>query len=134
MYDILWDDNDNIPTKVSSFISTNSIPDELINNNHNKLSHEAIGKFLGYECIINIDDENNLPKISISIIYNFKNNQHNNSTPPYYAPYGFICNELTKETLLKLKEKRKQINKVGKNFPNLMPGFKCNIKGEISKL
>lgn len=43
-----------------------------------------------------------------------------------------ICHELTKEILIKLKEKRKAINKIGKNFPNLMPGFKCSIKGQVN--
>ena len=43
-----------------------------------------------------------------------------------------ICHELTKEILIKLKEKRKAINKIGKNFPTLMPGFKCSIKGQVN--
>lgn len=129
--DIIWDNN-TVPTKVTCFISTNPIPDELINSNHEKLQHEAIGRFLGYECIVNIDEDTNLPKISISITYNFNNKYVNDTTPPYYAPYGFVCHELTKETLIKLKKKRKAINKIGKNFPTLMPGFKCSIKGQFN--
>ena len=40
--------------------------------------------------------------------------------------------QLIKETLIKLKEKRKAINKIGKNFPTLMPNFKCSIKGQFN--
>ena len=130
MYDEL-DNNDNTPiTFIRCFISTKPITDEFIIDS--KLQHELIGKFLGYECIKNLDEDTNDISIGINIIYNFKHNQINDLTPPYYQIYGFGCYELTKETLLKLKEKRKQINKVGKNFSNLMPGFKCNIKGQFN--
>lgn len=130
IYDHLLNNDDTHITFIRCFISTMPITNNFIIDN--KLQHELIGKFLGYECIKNLDDDTNDISIGINIIYNFKHNQINNLTPQYYQIYGFGCYELKKDTLLKLKEKRKQINKVGKNFPNLMPGFKCNIKGQFN--
>lgn len=132
-YDSSWEANNTTPTTFfRCFISTNTIVDDFIIDN--RLQHEIIGKFLGYDCIKNLDDDTNDISIGINIIYNFKHNQINNLTPPYYQIYGFGCYELTRETLQKLKEKRKAINKIGKNFPNLMPGFKCSIKGQFNIL
>ncbi len=131
IYDGLLNNNDDTSiTFIRCFISASPITNDFIIDS--KLQHELIGNFLGYECIKNLDNNTNDISIGINIIYNFKHNQINNLTPPYYQIYGFGCYELTRETLQKLKEKRKQINKIGKNFPNLMPGFKCNIKGQFN--
>lgn len=132
-YEVLRDANNTAAiTFFRCFISTNNITDEFIIED--KLQHELIGKFLGYDCIKNLDNNTNDTSIGINIIYNFKNNNNklSNTTPPYYQIYGFGCYELTKETLIKLKEKRKAINKIGKNFPILMPNFKCSIKGQFN--
>ena len=116
---------DGINNTYRCFSSTTPIDTELIIDDN--LQHEVIGKFLGYECIKNIDDNTKDIPIHIRIGYNYKNG----NSMLYSLIYGFICNEISRETLAKLKKKRKEINKLGKNFPSVFPEFKCIISGDF---